>query len=224
MTLEDLLKSLALNHEQSILDFGFGTGECLKSLKSYGCQSLSGFDVIQLDHLELDFADISIAPDSISWLQNQPEKFDVILAKESLYYIEKSSQSLLWKSLFNSLKPSGRLIVLTFNGALSTSNIILSKDLDIKLAFCENSLSNLAFNSGFVDIEVKELDISYRNTLAKIGFTPIIFAGKVLNKFRYTIERGLDPQNPKILSKTIYFSARKPPHKSQLALNSDKHK
>ena len=222
MTLEDLLKSLALNPEQSILDFGFGTGECLKSLKSYGCQSLSGFDVIQLDHLELDFADISIAPDSISWLQNQPEKFDVILAKESLYYIEKSSQSLLWKSLFNSLKPSGRLIVLAFNGALSTSNIIQTKDLGIQLAFSENSLSTLAVNSGFVGIEVEELDISHSNTLAKTGWTLILFAGRAFNRFRYIAERGLDPQNPKILSKTIYFSARKPPHISQFALNSDK--
>jgi len=212
MNLEDLLKSLALNHEDSILDFGFGTGECLKSLKSYGCQSLSGFDVVQLDHLELDFADISIAPDSISWLQNQPEKFDVILAKESLYYIEKSSQSLLWKALFNSLKPSGRLIVLAYNGALSTSNIIQTKDLGIQLAFCENSLRNLALNSGFVGIEVEKLDVSHRNRLAKIKWNLIFRIGEVFNRLRYLVERGLDSQNPKLLSKTIYLSARKQPH------------
>ena len=211
MELDQILKNLAESPTASILDFGFGSGECLKELQKNGYSKLSGFDVVHSANLDLEFAEISVASDSILWLQSHESKFDVILAKESLYYISQLDQPVLWKSLFNSLKPSGKLVVLVFNGNLSTSSFIQAKDLDIKFAFNEYSLTNLAESSGFSGINAQPLNITYKNRFSKFQWEFIFFLGKMLNQIKYITERGLDPANPRILSKTIHFVAYRKP-------------
>jgi hypothetical protein len=154
-------------------------------------------------------ADIHIEPDSIGFLENNPERWDVIFARESVYYVPKENQQRLWKAFFLGLKPGGKLVVIVFNGALTTSEWIIQKDHGIKFALNEISLLNLGEIGGFHDIEIEGVKPQHRSPVGATIFMILSLYRNLTSRLRYLSERGIDRQNPRYFTKSIVLIAKK---------------
>lgn len=202
----ELLKEIASDQNAKILDWGCGGGGLIDYLKSLGCSSVNGLEV------NLTFAreDIYIDSDTIAWLEKRPEKYDVIITCESVYYVVKSEQERLWFAFYGALAPGGKIIVMTFNGAIESSNWIFQKDLAIKLIPNEVLLRNLAISAGFESINLFSVVPANQTLVGKI-VSYLFNAFRVVSyKLKYISERGLDSQNPTIFTKQILLKATKP--------------
>ena len=209
-TLLEVLKTLSTNLDSKILDFGCGAGREIDSMRKIGYANVTGFDVARWTTNSHRHEDVVIEPDSIGFLEQNPNAFDVIFFREAVYYTPIEQQNRLWSGFYGALKPGGKLVLIVFNGALSTSAWILQKDLAIKLAFNELTLKSFSFNAGFIGVHVEEVKPEHRSF---VGVSPFLFVlgyGKLNSRLRYVTERGLDTQNPRLFSKQIVMTARKP--------------
>lgn len=201
-----ILREIATDPKANILDWGCGNGHLINKLKSLGCERVHGLDVDEA------FAryDVSVESDTIAWLENRPLTYEVIILRESFYYIAKNDQARLWLACYNSLTLGGRIFVVSFNGALQSSNWVWQKDLGIKLIPNEILLGNLADSSGFDNIHVFGVSPSSRTFFGE--FISIVFevVRKTKYKFIYLLERGIDSQNPTIYTKQLCLMANKP--------------
>lgn len=191
-----------------ILDFGCGDGSIMSNLTHKGFSNVFGFDIVAWQDIQL-IPNRIIESNSMEYLEKNSTEFDVIFSREVLYYTPVYDQKRLWEALYKSLKPGGQLVVICFNGALTTSSWILQKDLDMKFAFNEFTLARFAKTAGFSRITVEPLVPEYRTLRAKLFAPPILLIGKYFNKVRFFVERGRDPQNPTIFSKQILIRAHK---------------
>jgi hypothetical protein len=201
----DIFRFLSIEHSALILDWGCGEGIEIDSLKRQGFLNVEGLDI----NPEFIRADITIDSDSIGFLERNIGRWDVIFARQSIYYIPKDMQKRLWKAFYAALKPEGQLIVIVFNGAITTSEWILQKDHGINFVLNEISLRTLGCSAGFTKNDVIGIKNEHR--------TPFGFLASILlntykistNKLRYLSERGFDKQNPKLFTKSIALLAGK---------------
>jgi len=185
---------------------GLRGGSLIDELRSLGCSSVSGLEV----DLTFTREDIYIDSDTIAWLEKSPEKYNVIVTRESMYYVNKDEQGRLWLAFYRALAPGGKIVVITFNGALESSNWIMQKDLDIKLIPNEILLRNLAAYTGFESINLYAITPYSRTFIGKI-VSSIFGIFKVASyKLKYISERGFDSQNPTLFTKQILLQASKP--------------
>lgn len=200
-----LLREIAADQNSKILDWGCGRGALIDELISLGCSSVNGLEVDSI------FArkDINIDSDTITWLEDRSEKFDVIVTRESIYYINKNEQDRFWLAFYKALAPGGKIVVITFNGALESSKWIFQKDLDIKLIPNEILLRNLAVSAGFEGIDLYGISPSSRTLIGIIVSTVFSIFKVVSYSLKYISERGLDSQNPTLFTKQILLRASK---------------
>ena len=199
-----------MNRNSKILDFGCGDGREMESMRKIGFANIIGFDVARWSPNAPEGENIIIDPDAISFLERSPNAFDVIFSRESVYYTPVDEQDRLWRAFFSSLRPGGKLVVIAFNGALSTSSWILQKDLALKFAFTEITLKSFPMTAGFIDVHVEELKSEHNSFVGATLFWVVLGFGKLNSRLRYFTERGLDKQNPRLYSKQIIMMARKP--------------
>lgn len=154
--------------------------------------------------------DINIDSDTIAWLEDRPGKFDVIVTHEAMYYINKNEQDRLWLAFYKALAPGGKIVVITFNGALESSKWIFQKDLDIKLIPNEILLRNLAVSAGFEGIDIFAITPTVRTLMGKIVFSIFAIYRKLSYKMKFLSERGIDSENPTLFTKQILLRATKP--------------
>jgi len=209
-TLSQLLKSLSTNFNSKILDFGCGDGREMDSLRKIGFKNLTGLDVAHWSDRYAEDENIIIEPDSIGFLEGNTSMFDVIFSRESAYYIPVDQQDRLWSGFYGALKPSGKIVVIAFNGALSTSAWILQKDLAMKFAFNEKTLKSFAQNAGFTNVHVDKIKPQHRSVTGFVFFWFVLGLGEINSRLRYLTERGLDSENPRLFSKQIVLTAQKP--------------
>lgn len=205
LTQRKILESLSASRSSKILDWGCGRGDQIDALNLFGYNNVTGLDVDS----SLSRDDISIDKDSIGWLERHPEEWDVILARESIYYIPKTQQQRLWSAFNSALKPGGKLVVIAFNGALTSSEWIRQKDLGIEMIFNEITLRDLAESTYFRDIQVSEIHLTHRTLLGHIFSICLSLYRNLSNKIRFITERGIDNNNPRLFSKSIILEARK---------------
>jgi len=197
-TLTEILKNLSTDFDSKILDFGCGDGREMASMRRMGFRNLIGFDVARWSDTAVEVENTIIGPNSIEFLEKNTSKFDVIFSRESAYYIPKEQQDRLWRAFYSALKPQGKIIVLTFNGALSTSAWILQKDLAMEFAFNEKTLRSFPETAGFINIHVEKVRPEHRSVFGTALFWFVLGCGELNSRLRYLTERGLDKQNPRI--------------------------
>jgi len=209
-TLSEILETLSTDHDANVLDFGCGDGREIDFMCELGFKNVTGFDVARWSPKAPASENIIIDSDSIGFLERNTSAFDVIFSRESIYYTPVDQQDRLWGAFYGSLKPGGKIVVIAFNGALSTSAWILQKDLAMKLAFNELTLHSFPLKAGFSDIQVENVNPEHRSFLGTALFWIVLGYGQLSSRLRYFTERGLENQNPRLFSKKIVMTARKP--------------
>ena len=209
VTLSRLMKSMSSDFDSKILDFGCGDGREIDSLRRIGFKNLRGFDIARWSTNAIIDDCITYDPDSIGFLERNTSKFDVIFSRDSAYYVPVEQQERLWRAFYGALKPQGKIVVITFNGALSTSSWILQKDLAIKFAFNEKTLQSFPQNAGFANINVEKIRPEHRSIVGAAFFWFVLGYGELNSRLRYFTERGIDSQNPRLFSKQIVMTAQK---------------
>jgi 2-polyprenyl-3-methyl-5-hydroxy-6-metoxy-1,4-benzoquinol methylase len=144
----------------SILDVGCGMGFLLLSLKNAGYTSLSGVDTDeqQVRSCKEKDLNVSLVQDSISYLNNNSSKYDIITLFDVLEHIPSPQQISFARAINNALKPGGRLIltVPNANSVLASRNRYI--DHTHHVLFTEVSLDFVLYNAGFKEIEIQPMD------------------------------------------------------------------
>ena len=169
-TLEDLaprrphLERLVLRHfpqarNAAILDLGCGHGALIHVARSLGYDNIGGVDaspsqVAAARRLGIKgvgegelFATIRAVP---------PASLDTAICFDVLEHLDKDEIVALTDAVLAALKPGGRWIVHVPNGASPFAGAALYGDFTHELAFTVESLTQLAFASGFREIECEE--------------------------------------------------------------------
>lgn len=204
---------LPANQDASILDLGCGDGRVLRFLASRGYSSLYGVD--------RDLSALSIASDitratfehaevDAQYLRGKSGRFDLIIAKQMIYYIDRRQSLAFMRALGDALTDNGVLIIEYFNGSLVSSRFTELKDPFIRTAYTEHSMRRLIVASGLIEcvtygerVPVKSLRTRIYLALRTIWF--------FILKAILIVERGYDLELPTISQKSIVSIARRPP-------------
>ena len=189
----------------SLLDFGCGDGTQMEVFRAFGAQEVYGLDVDEKFRSE----NVVIETDTIGYLAKNPGRFDVIFARESLYYIPRDRQSELFGALYGALKADGKLVAICFNGVLTTSRYIYQKDFGMQVIFNEISMSELSRSAGFRKIEILGVAPKARTAIGQVAINLLDGAVRIRCSFIHFLERRRDPFFPKVFTRSIVLVAEK---------------
>jgi 2-polyprenyl-3-methyl-5-hydroxy-6-metoxy-1,4-benzoquinol methylase len=196
-----------------ILDVGCGHGRVLQYLAAQGFVAVHGIDRDEkaLTHAKKLRASLFIShvPDWDAYFNLAHRNFDFIIAKDMLYYFPPEELVKRLVQLRNALKPGGMLWVETFNGATFTGPFVQYKDYQIRWIPTEQSLVEVLEKAGFTQVVVKKA-LPASHGVAKKLFNGLQFLWQQVLRTIYFLERGLDPNNPKILTPRIIATAVRP--------------
>ncbi len=204
-------RHLPVARDARILDIGCGSGRMLAFLESRGYTNFLGVDIdagvlLQVPgHLQdrtMQITDLS------AFLHEHSEIFDLILAKDVLYYFSRHEVTQRMLEIAQAIRPGGRIVVEVFNGAVLTATYTAAKDVGILAIYTEQSIRTLLEGAGLHVTEV------YGQRPGRGGVLRPLYnflAGFWKNMLRliYVLERGIDPNNPKILEKSLLAVAHK---------------
>jgi SAM-dependent methyltransferase len=148
----------------NILDVGCGYGLALYAFKKMGYQNLKGIDISpQLAKVaQSKGLNVELVEDSIKWLEEHKETFDVIFCLDVLEHIEIDSQIKFLKAINGALKINGLFICTVPNANSTFASRWLYNDWTHKISFSEHSLEFLILNSGFSSVSISEIEFMQR--------------------------------------------------------------
>lgn len=195
----------------AILDIGCGPGDFVRFLHKRGYRNITAVDVDEAAIASLQGIDgltaIQCQIDGPA-LQRMDAKWDLILAKQMIIYLDRHQAPEFVRAIANSLADDGRVIVDVFNGALLSSRFTELKDPGIQTAYTDLGLQRLLEWNG---LEVEDL------FGARIGGKSVraqFYRAAQLVWFRLyrcllVLERGYDNELPRIGQKILIAVARR---------------
>ncbi len=203
-------KHLPKDKSAKIMDFGCGTGRVLNYLSEKGFSNLYGADIdtSNFDELEKAGFKLSSIKNAQAYLKSVANTFDYIIAKDVIYYFDSKEIEIIMQLMYGALKPNGKILIEIFNGSTITGPYVKYKDIYIQLILTEHSLKSLLKNAGFT------LNFIGGNKALITGIGSIVFQichffEKLQLKLLYFSERGIDEQNPTILTRKVIALASK---------------
>jgi SAM-dependent methyltransferase len=158
-----------LERSAPILELGCGSGELLAFLGQRGFSHAIGIDIsreqVELARTRGVRAELA---DGFEFLELRLSEFGAIMAIDVLEHLTRDELLRLAPLLFNALRPGGRLLVQTANGAGLFPRQVIYGDLTHMTIFTPQSLAQLLRPVGFVDLAFYET-----------GPVPIRLHGKV---------------------------------------------
>jgi SAM-dependent methyltransferase len=158
-----------LDRDAPILEIGCGSGGLLAYLGRRGFSHALGVDIsqeqVELARLRGVHAELA---DAFDYLALQHESFDALLVVDVFEHFSKPELFDLAPRLAAALRPGGRLIVQTANGAGLFPRQVIYGDLTHLTIFTPESLGQFLRTIGFVDL-----------TFYETGPIPIRVRGKV---------------------------------------------
>lgn len=202
------------NRAAEILDLGCGYGRFIQYLQAKNYSRVSGVD---RDTRAIAWVVANVTPsvhltdDLLGYLAEATGKFDLIVAKDVIYYFPIHEALLYLTAIKRTLKPGGRMVVEVFNGAAFTGPYIMHKDYKIQWIPTEHSIRCLLEDSGF---QVTALFGAQHSGKGIKNWLFKFFAASWVRilKLIYLLERGRDAQNPTIFSKSIIVVAEPRDH------------
>ncbi|GAA0708236.1 class I SAM-dependent methyltransferase [Dokdonella soli] len=194
------------------LDIGCGSGRMLAYLHEKGYRNLRGIDVdpnvlaLAPAHVRSYLQHIS---DLSQFLRDNKAQFDLIIAKDVLYYFPRHEALQRMREISDALCPGGMIIAEVFNAALLTAGYTAAKDVGIQTMYSEQSLRSLLEAAG-LDVAVVRGAVLGQGRWRRPFYALAASLWRMVTKLIYLLERGVDSQNPKILAKSILAVARRP--------------
>jgi len=161
---ELLAAYLPADRKARILDVGCGMGFALLALKQLGYAEVSGVesDRSQADSCKAKGLSVDLSRDTKAYLNEQPAKFNVILALDLIEHIPVDQQLEFVSALATALVPGGTLICTVPNA----NSVLASRWRYIcwthQTSFTEHSLDFLLYNGGFSEIRVQGYEFNRR--------------------------------------------------------------
>ena len=212
---EDLDQSyrseLPADKSTPILDIGCGHGRMLAFLSRHGYTDLRGVD---RDEEVLKWAAANVTPnvevvsDLSDYLARHEGEFGLIVLKDVLYYLPKAEVPALLRAVWKATAPGGRVLLETFNGAAWTGPYVAYKDPDIEWIPTETLLRYYLEHAGFSEIVLRGRATTITGLKSRI-FAVAQALWRMGLRLVYLLERGVDSQNPTILTTRIIASARR---------------
>jgi len=208
---EEYTAYLPNDKDINVLDIGCGGGDLILFLKKKEFNDIYGIDVDEgaiRTCKEKGIKEAERIEELGSYLEGKKEKYGLIFAREVIYYFPEDKLKGYLNAINRSLAKGGVFIVEVFNGAVLTANFVKYKDHGIKSIFTEHSIRNALEGSGF---EVTAIfgNITPIKGLKRFLWIILQKAWFAVLRSIYILERGFDPNNPKILSKSIIAIAKK---------------
>ena len=110
-----LLKKKKLNKKSKILDIGCGRGKIFGSLSRKLKLDNMPIGVDPVPHTDVDKSIDFRNEDIFKFFKNNNNKFDLIMIKQTLHFLEKNKRKKLIRICKNHLKKNGVLIILSLN-------------------------------------------------------------------------------------------------------------
>ena len=195
-----------------ILDLGCGSGLLLAYLHEKGYRNLRGVDIdsnalaLVPEHVRSYAEHIS---DLSRFLRDNMAQFDLIIAKDVLYYFPRHEAPQRMREISDALRPGGTIIAEVFNAALLTAGYTAAKDVGIQTMYTEQSLHGLLEGVG-LDVVAIHGAMNRKGSWRRPFYALAVYLWRSTTKLIYLLERGIDPQNPKILTKSLIAVARRP--------------
>jgi 2-polyprenyl-3-methyl-5-hydroxy-6-metoxy-1,4-benzoquinol methylase len=173
-----LYNFLPLNKEIRILDVGCGMGFTLMSLQDMGYVNAEGIDIDskQIEECIKKHVNAIYVEDSMKFLLENHECFDLIIALDIIEHIAHENQLDFLYAIHTALKSNGELICTVPNANSSIANRWYYNDWTHHKSFTEHSLEFLLLNAGFLQIQVYEIEFFHPPDL------PTIFSFKGLKE------------------------------------------
>ena len=110
-----LLKKKKLNKKSRILDIGCGRGKIFGSISRKFKLTNKPIGIDPVCHKDVDRSINYKNEDVFKFFKNNQNKFDLIMIKQTLHFLNKEKRSKLIKACKNSLKKNGVLLIFSLN-------------------------------------------------------------------------------------------------------------
>ena len=156
----------------AILDVGCGMGFALHYLRLQGYANIAGIDT---DSGQVQLArqcslPVTHVTDSVAFLKESMTKIDFLLCLDVLEHVPKILHLDFLSSIYQTLKPKGRLILSVPNANSSIAARWRYNDWTHETSFTEHSLDFVLSNAGFQKIMIEPAEFMLR---PRLFFLPI---------------------------------------------------
>ncbi len=146
--------------QASVLDFGCGLGQLLRSLHDRGYRHLVGADLEpqaleQIRHLGIEAQD---ATDFDAFLAANPKRFDFIVLSHVLEHVPKARVVAMLAGLRSLLRPGGQLMLMVPNAQSATGSYWRYEDFTHHTLFTSGSLRYVLRAAGFSKVQFVDVD------------------------------------------------------------------
>jgi 2-polyprenyl-3-methyl-5-hydroxy-6-metoxy-1,4-benzoquinol methylase len=197
--------------DSTILDLGCGDGRILRYLSSKGYSRILGVDrdeSILVSSANIPGVSLESAEVNSHYLAKRTNSFDLIIAKQMIYYIDRNHSLQFMRALKEALTENGVIIFEYFNGALVSSRFTELKDPFILTSYTEHSMRRLIYASGLYECATYGELITHRYLKSRLySFLRSLWFLMLLAI--YILERGYDRELPAIGTKSIITVATK---------------
>jgi 2-polyprenyl-3-methyl-5-hydroxy-6-metoxy-1,4-benzoquinol methylase len=161
---------LPKNHDVSVLDIGCGMGFTIMAFQDWGYSSIQGIDIdpAQIQSCLNKKLDVKLIDNTIDFLSQNKNRYDLITALDVLEHIPHDSQLEFIASCYNALKINGRLICTVPNANSSFAARWRYIDWTHHLSFTEHSLDFVLYNGGFNKILISETEFFLKPSLISL--------------------------------------------------------
>ncbi|MCS7123500.1 MAG: class I SAM-dependent methyltransferase [Candidatus Aenigmarchaeota archaeon] len=157
--LKRIKEFLPKEKDAKILDLGCGIGCYLYCLKKLGYNNVKG---IEIDRELAEIGkkanlDVEFVENSLLWLKERKETFDLILLLDVLEHIEKREQIDFLQAIYHSLKRGGKLILTVPNANSYLACRQRYNDWTHTSSFTEHSIEYILRNAGFQGFSILDI-------------------------------------------------------------------